>query len=203
LPKNTRFTPIPVPVPPVKGSFVILMPGASDAFREWPPCQFAQVARHLFETRGLRSIVLGTKADSPKALAIQQAAPGVPVDNLCGQLKLSQVVYLMSQCAGGVTNDSGGIHLLAALNKPGVAVSNCFSFGFFHPYPKEISDTISFVYPKAFYDLPLSMQERKVKYGGAGKYFPIKDVPPESVIERLEALMDRRPFNDSIQELCG
>jgi hypothetical protein len=65
LPSNTRLEPIAVPVPPVNGPFAVLMPGASDAFREWPPDRFAQVARHLFETRGLRTLVLGTKADHP------------------------------------------------------------------------------------------------------------------------------------------
>jgi ADP-heptose:LPS heptosyltransferase len=203
LPKNTRLIPIPVPSPQINGPFAILMPGASDAFREWPPDRFAQVARHLFETRGLRILVLGTKADSPKALVIQRAAPEVPVENLCGQLNLPQVVYLMSQCVVGVTNDSGGIHLLAALDKPGVAVSNCFSFGFFHPYPREISDSVSFVYPQAFYALPLSMQQRKVIYGGGAKHFLITDVLSESVIERIEALLEHRPFHDPIQELNG
>jgi ADP-heptose:LPS heptosyltransferase len=201
LPKNTRLTPIPVPLPQIKGPFAILMPGASDAFREWPPDRFARVARHLFEARGLRILVLGTKSESSKALAIQQAAPAVAVENLCGQLTLPQVVYLMSQCVVGVTNDSGGIHLLAALNKPGVAVSNCFSFGFFHPYPPEISDSVSFVYPQAFYALPLSMQQRKVIYGSGNKLFSITDVLPENVIDRIEALLQHRPGPDPIQEL--
>ena len=199
LPENTRLIPIPVPVPKIEGPFAVLMPGASDAFREWPPEQFAQVARHLFETRGLCILVLGTQADSAKAAAIQRAAPGIAVENWCGQLTLPQIVYLMSQCVVGVTNDSGGIHLLAALNKPGVAISNCFSFGWFHPYPREISDSVSFVYPQAFYDLPLSMEQRKVIYGG-GKHFPITDVLPENVIERIEALLERRPIDDPFAE---
>jgi ADP-heptose:LPS heptosyltransferase len=202
LPKNTGLTPVPVPLPRITEPFAIFMPGASDAFREWPPDRFAQVGRHLSETRGLRIVVLGTKADSPKAIAIQEAAPMASVENLCGQLSLPQVAFLMSRCVVGITNDSGGIHLLAALNKPGVAVSNCFSFGFFHPYPREISDSVSFVYPQAFYALPLSMQQRKVIYGG-GKHFPITDVQPEKVIERIEALLQHLPFYDPIQESNG
>jgi ADP-heptose:LPS heptosyltransferase len=203
LPENTRLTPIPVPLPQIKVPFAILMPGAGDAFREWPQDRFAQVARHLFEARGLHILVLGTKGDSPKAVSIQQTAPTGAVEDLCGQLTLPQVVYLMSQCAIGVTNDSGGIHLLAALNKPGVAVSNCFSFGFFHPYPPEISNSVSFVYPQAFYALPLTMQQRKVIYGGGSKHFSITEVSPESVIERIEALLQHHRFHDPIQELNG
>ncbi|MCE0524024.1 MAG: hypothetical protein LV480_14035 [Methylacidiphilales bacterium] len=200
LPDNMRLAPIPAPVPEIDGSFAIFMPGASDAFREWPPDRFAQVARHLFEARKLRILVLGTRADSPKALAIQRAAPAVAVEDLCGQLTLPQVVQLMSQCVVGVTNDSGGIHLLAALNKPGVAVSNCFSFGFFHPYPRELSDSVSFVYPPAFYALPLSMQQRKVVYGWGNKRFSIEEIPAKSVIERIEEILQHRPFHDPVKE---
>ena len=199
LPRNTRMNVLPVPAPDVQGPFAILMPGASEAFREWPPELFAEVARHLHSKRQLRLLVLGTKADSPKAEAIQRAAPGVPVESLCGKLTLSQVIYIMSRSAGGVTNDSGGIHILAALGKPAVAVSNGVSFGYFHPYPPEISDTVSFVYPQAFYDLPLTLQERKILYGG-GEHFSIADVTPASVIDRFETLLDHRPYRDPILE---
>ncbi len=59
LPTDTRFTPLPVALPPVKSPFAVLMPGASDAFREWPPERFARVARHLSEQRGLHIVVPG------------------------------------------------------------------------------------------------------------------------------------------------
>jgi ADP-heptose:LPS heptosyltransferase len=201
MPRNTRLTPIPVPLPEFSGPFAIIMPGANEAYREWPADRFAQVARHLFETHGWRVFVLGTKADVAKARTIRQAAPANAVEDFCGQLTLPQIVYLMSRCALGVTNDSGGIHLLAALNKPGVAVSNCNTFGLFHPYPREISDSVSFVYPPAFYALPLSMPDRRVMYG-RGKHFPITEVTVESVIERIEAVL-RPPFQDPIEILNG
>lgn len=208
LPADTRLAPVPVPLPETAraamgaGPFAILMPGASDAFREWPPDHFAQAARHLHQTRNLRFVVLGTRADAAKAEAIEKAAPRVPMGNLCGGLTLSQVVYMLSLSVGGITNDSGGIHILAALGKPGVAVSNGVSFGYFHPYPRSISATVSFVYPRAFYDLPLTLQERKILYGG-GAHFPIADVTVAGVVERFEALLDGRPFHDSIQEQIG
>jgi len=202
LPENTRLLAIEVPTPPIDGPFAIVMPGASDAFREWPAERFAQVARHLSEKWGLRILVMGTKGDSLKAQAIQQAVPDLKVENLCGQLNLPQVAFLMSKCTLGVTNDSGGIHLLAALNKPGVAVSNCFSFGYFHPYPREISDSVSFVYPSAFYSLPLTMEQRKIAFG-SGRHFPITDVLAENVIERIDTLLDGRPFRDPFLETAG
>jgi ADP-heptose:LPS heptosyltransferase len=202
LPKDTRLDVIAVPLPEVARPFAVLMPGASDAFREWPTDSFAQVARHLFEARGLRIVILGTKADAPKGEAIRRTAATVPLENLCGKLTLPQVIYLMSRAALGITNDSGGIHVLAALNKPGVAVSNGFSIKFFHPYPREISESVSFIYPPAFYALPGPMERIRMIHGEE-KHFPIGDVSPESVIERIEALLEHRPFRDAIQEMNG
>ncbi len=201
LPQNTRLNPIPVPVPEIPGPFAVMFPGASEAFREWPPECFAQVARYLFLTHGLRSIVLGSKADRVKGQAIVQAASDVPVNDFCGRLTLPQVVYLMSLCRIGLANDSGGVHGLAAVGKPGVAISNTYSFGFFHPYPQEISDMVSFVYPPAFYALDLPWAQRKEIYGRK-KHFSITDVSTAIVIERIAAVLRGNREIDPIQASC-
>jgi len=202
LPENTRFTPIPVEIPKVAGPFVALLPGASESFREWPPERFAEVGRHLFLNHGLRSVVIGSRADHSKALTIQKCIPEIPTDNLCGQLTLPQVIYLMSKCEIGITNDSGGIHILAAINKRGIAISNCNSFGLFSPYPKQISDTVSFVYPPAFYAMNLSWRERTELLGRKQKYFSIADITSGAVIARADALLRGIPHHDPIQEMC-
>jgi len=202
LPERMDLDPITVSIPKIEGPFAVLMPGASESFREWPPERFAQIARHLYLTRGLQIILLGSQADWPKAVLVQKNTPEIPIVNLCGTLTLSQVVYLVSQCVIGITNDSGGIHLLAALNKAGVAISNCFSFGWFHPYPPTVCSSVSFVYPPAFYSLSLSWAERKEIYGRA-KTFSINEIPTETVIERVEAVLDGRPYHDSIQDMCN
>jgi ADP-heptose:LPS heptosyltransferase len=201
MPENTRLTPIKVPLPEITEPFAVFMPGASEKFREWPPERFAEVARHLYKTRGLRGVILGSAADRTKGAAMQQAAPEIPWENLCGQLTLAQVVGLISRCAAGLTNDSGGIHILAALDRPGVAISNCFSFGWFHPYPKEVSTAVSYIYPEAFYASPLSWNERKEIYGRT-KYLSITDVSIQPVLDRLDAVLDRRPYDDPIQKMC-
>jgi ADP-heptose:LPS heptosyltransferase len=202
LPQNTRFTAIPVEIPTIDGPFAALLPGASESFREWPPERFAEVGRQLFLNHGLRPVIIGSQADSSKAQVIQQFIPEIPTLNLCGTMTLTQVVYLMSKCEIGITNDSGGIHLLAALNKFGVAVSNCNSFGFFSPYPKQISDKVSFVYPPAFYAMTLTWEERKELLGRKQKYFAIEEIPTEAVVARAGTLLRGIPHNDPIQAMC-
>jgi hypothetical protein len=188
LPENTRMKPIPVEIPSVPKSFAVIMPGASVAYREWPPERFAEVALHLFRTRNISSLILGTEADRPKAEAIRAAAPEVPMENFCGRLSLTQIVSVIDQSEVGLTNDSGGIHIFAALDKPALAVSSTSSFGICHPYPGDLSGKVVFVYPPEFYELKMTFARRKEIYG-SGRHYAMTDVPAESVIEKLEALL--------------
>jgi ADP-heptose:LPS heptosyltransferase len=198
LPRNTRMETISVPTPEFPEPFAIIMPGASVSFREWPPDRFAQVVRHLYQSRGMHSLVLGTEADRLKADAIVRAAPGVPVENLCGRLSLSQMVCLINHSAVGVTNDSGGIHIFAALGRPGVAVSCASAFGICHPYPGEISDQIVFVYPPSFYRLDLSPAQRKAAFHVSKAFYPMTAIAPANVIEQMESLLQTGRHHESL-----
>jgi ADP-heptose:LPS heptosyltransferase len=188
LPADMRLNPIPVAITEIQSPFAIIMPGASMAFREWPPERFAEIVLHLSQSRGMRMVFLGTQGDRAKADAIIKASPGVPVDNLCGRLSLPQIAYLASKSEVGLTNDSGGIHIFAALSKIAAAVSSTSSFGLFHPYPKNVSDKVAFVYPPDFYKLKLTFDERKKVYS-RGRHYSMTDIPASSVVERLEILM--------------
>jgi ADP-heptose:LPS heptosyltransferase len=189
LPRDTKMEAIAVQTPEIQGSFAILMPGASVSFREWPPDRFAQIALYLYRSKGIRSVICGTETDRPKAEAIIRAASNVPIDNLCGRLSLPQMICLIDLSVIGVTNDSGGIHIFAALNRPGVAVSCSSAFGICHPYPREISEKIIFVYPRQFYQLDLSFAQRTEAFGVSKPLYPMAAVTPKDVIDRMEALL--------------
>jgi hypothetical protein len=197
MPRHTRLTPVPVAVPEINGPFAVIMPGANLPFREWPPDRFAQVARALFLTHGLRIVILGSATDRLKGEAMQQAAPEIAMENLCGTLSLPQMIYLMSRCVLGITNESGGAHVLAALDRPGVTVSTGNQFGWFFPYPREISTSVSYVYPPDFYAQALSWDERVELYRGS-KY-SLEGVLAEAVIERATAVLHGLPFHDPLQ----
>jgi ADP-heptose:LPS heptosyltransferase len=199
LPENTRMRPIPVETPNVPRAFAVIMPGASMAYREWPPERFAKVALYLFRTRKIPSLIMGTEGDRPKAEAIMAAAPEVPMENFCGRLSLTQIVSLIHRCEVGLTNDSGGIHIFAALDKPALAVSSTSSFGICHPYPGHVSEKVVFVYPPEFYRLKMTFARRKEIYG-SGRHYSISDVPVESVIEKLETLLRDGSYHEHLQD---
>jgi ADP-heptose:LPS heptosyltransferase len=191
---------VPVPIPEIQGPFAIIMPGASTPLREWPPERFAQVALHLFRSRGLRSLVLGSEADRPKGDAIIRAAPEIPMDNLCGRLSLPQMICLINLSVIGATNDSGGIHIFAALGRLGVAASCARAFGICHPYPSEISDKIAFVYPPGFCQLDLSFAERKETFGVSFAPYSMADVAVEDFIAMMDDLLRTGHYHESLAD---
>ena len=104
---------------------VAFMPGAEYGHaKQWPAPHFAQLARDLI-ARGQQVWVLGSAKDREigqaiaDSLAPEQAAQ---MHMLCGQTELGDVVDLLSLCAGAVSNDSGLMHIAAALGIPLVAI---------------------------------------------------------------------------------
>ncbi|MGV2290983.1 lipopolysaccharide heptosyltransferase II [Trinickia sp. YCB016] len=101
---------------------VVFCPGAEyGAAKRWPPEHFAALAQIVGQSFPYTQIVaLGSGKDSPIAQQISERAPNVR--NLCGQTSLSEACALISRASAVVTNDSGLMHVAAALRRPLVAV---------------------------------------------------------------------------------
>jgi heptosyltransferase-2 len=95
---------------------VALMPGAEyGPSKRWPVAHFGALARKLLED-GQSVWILGSANDRPYGAAIAGLAPGVR--NFCGQTSLPDVVDLLSSVTLAVTNDSGLMHVAAAVGIP-------------------------------------------------------------------------------------
>ncbi|KNH04800.1 ADP-heptose- lipooligosaccharide heptosyltransferase II [Candidatus Burkholderia brachyanthoides] len=101
---------------------VVFCPGAEyGPAKRWPPEHFASLAQFVAQSFPYARIVaLGSKKDVPIAQAIAERAPNVR--NLCGQTSLGEACALISHASAVVTNDSGLMHVAAALRRPLVAV---------------------------------------------------------------------------------
>ena len=98
------------------GPYAVLCPGANWLTKRWPVARFAELVRPLRERYGLQTIIAGGPGD----LSLGQQIPDAL--NLCGQTSLMQLVALMQRASLVVTNDSGPMHIAAALNRPLVAL---------------------------------------------------------------------------------
>ncbi len=99
--------------------------------KAWPQEHFATAARELFE-RGFDVWLLGGPGDRDAAHNIV-AQSGVTAHNLCGQTSLSEAIDLLAACHAVVSNDSGLMHVAAAVGTSVVAVYGSSSPSFTPP----------------------------------------------------------------------
>jgi lipopolysaccharide heptosyltransferase II len=107
---------------PEPARWIALQPGARWSNKRWPVEYFAEVARRLSATAtDVRFAIFGGTADLDLGEAISKAAPGRCLD-LTGRTSLPEMVEWTRLCELIVTNDTGPMHVAAALGKPVVAV---------------------------------------------------------------------------------
>jgi heptosyltransferase-2 len=104
---------------PPEQPLLVLCPGAEfGPAKRWPVSHFAELAQ--LAQRALPNvhvIALGSHKDKPIAQAI-----GHNVHNLCGATRLEQAIALLARANAVVANDSGLMHISAALNRPLIAL---------------------------------------------------------------------------------
>ncbi|WP_433128626.1 glycosyltransferase family 9 protein [Micromonospora sp. CA-240977] len=99
---------------------VALHPGASDTRRRWPAERFAEVARELHDD-GYEVLVTGTPAEQELVDRVVAAA-GAPVRPQVGTLSLGGLAACYADCALVISNDTGPLHLAAAVGAPTVGI---------------------------------------------------------------------------------
>jgi len=111
---------------------VAFCPGAEyGPAKRWPAAHFATLAKKLAE-QGCTIWLFGSPKDHAVAEEISRLAPGL-CRNLCGATSLGQAVDLLAMTELVVCNDSGLMHVAAALNRPLVTLYGSSSPGFTPP----------------------------------------------------------------------
>ena len=105
----------------VKGAgWVALAPGAAyGPAKQWPEENYTVVAREVLK-RGGKVVLVGTKKEGALAHRIAQEAPGAL--NLAGKTRLPELMSVLANVDAVVANDSGAMHLAAAVGTPGVGI---------------------------------------------------------------------------------
>jgi lipopolysaccharide heptosyltransferase II len=101
---------------------ILLQPGARWKNKRWPVNYFAELVRRLAEKfPAARFALLGSGEDRSLGEIISRAAPERTL-NLCGATSLPEMIEWIRRCDLMITNDTGPMHVAAALGKPLVAL---------------------------------------------------------------------------------
>jgi len=102
--------------------FIALCPGASfGPAKRWPPERFADLADRLIGALHADVLIFGSRDERLLAEAVAHEMQHTPAI-LSGDTSLRQLLALLAECRLVITNDSGPMHLAAALGVPLVAV---------------------------------------------------------------------------------
>ncbi len=95
--------------------------------KQWFPERYAELADKIYDTYRARIVVFGGPGDSAlgeKIIGRMQH----PAINFCGKTTLGEAMALIERCHLFVTNDSGLMHVGAALNVPLIAIFGSTDF---------------------------------------------------------------------------
>ena len=130
------------------GPLVAIHPGAGaySPARIWPIKGFAAVARGLIDSHDAAIILLGGPDEVEKAMHLEQAiGQSGRVLNLAGQTSIHQTAAVIDGCDLFVGNDSGPMHIAAAMHTPVIAIfgpSNQQAWGPYTPAGEKSIHTI-------------------------------------------------------------
>lgn len=105
----------------IKGEFIGFQLGASSKDRCWDPQDFGKLADILRSRLGYNIIILGTESEREKLEEMKDYCP-VPVIDALGKTSMPQLAAVLQRCRLLVTNDTGTMHLAAAVGTGVVAV---------------------------------------------------------------------------------
>jgi ADP-heptose:LPS heptosyltransferase len=106
--------------------YALLVPGASAhrPDKRWPVAHFRALAQALL-AEGIAPVLIGTAVEAEASRAIATALPGV--FNLTGQTSLDELGSLGRGAVLAVGNDTGPMHLLAAVGCPALTLFSAAS----------------------------------------------------------------------------
>ena len=168
-----------------RGAYVVFAPGAEfGPAKRWPARHFSELAAQLDAT----VVLLGSGKEA--ALCDEIAAPVNAVQagrclNLAGKTSLPQALALIAASRSTVSNDSGLMHVAAALGVPQVAI-----FGSSSPlHTPPLSDQARVLWLKAdpAYQPPLDCAPCFQRECPLGHTRCLVDVTPERVLAALVA----------------
>ncbi|WP_319782698.1 lipopolysaccharide heptosyltransferase II [Oceanisphaera sp. IT1-181] len=161
-----------------------LCPGAEfGPSKRWPEQHYAEVAKQQIE-QGKQVWIFGSAKDITVAETIRHSLPAALQSNchiLAGKTSLHQAIDLMALSAMVVSNDSGLMHIAAALQRPLVAVYGSTSPKYTPPLAEQVAVVHTNIECRPCFQRECPLGHLKC----------LKDLAPQLVINAINKLQER------------
>jgi len=102
--------------------FLVLNPGAAyGSAKRWDELRFAETGDRFAKEFGLAVVIIGSASETSAAERVKSHMKA-PAAILTGKTTLETLMGVLAECSLMITNDSGPMHIAAALGTPTVAV---------------------------------------------------------------------------------
>jgi ADP-heptose:LPS heptosyltransferase len=185
-----------------------LAPGSSSWLRRWPAEKFRALVQALLEVEECRFAVVGNKDEQELGALI--AVDATSVLNLVGKTTLRQCAAILRRCTVVVANDSGPMHMAAAMRTNVVALYGSTCEHRFGPWKNHTIVTLD--YPcrpchqghvidscrTCIFDRPRCLTELPVdRVVAAVREQLSRVISSNSLVRRLPALVKQRSLSDT------
>ncbi|WP_340613784.1 ADP-heptose--LPS heptosyltransferase RfaF [Xenorhabdus thailandensis] len=156
--------------------------------KRWPHYHYAALAEQLITQKGYQILLFGSDKDHQAGEDIRALLSDDAREyclNLAGKTSLEQAVNVIAACDAIVTNDSGLMHVAAALNRPLVALYGPSSPDFTPPLSNKAEV------------IRLITGYHKIRKGDSdgGYHQSLIDIQPERVLSSLAKLLQAESQN--------
>lgn len=171
---------------PEQGPILALCPGAEfGPAKRWPAEHFAQTANGLID-KGWQVWIIGSPKEKDLANKINKITENRCV-NLASKTTLLDATDLLSMADIALTNDSGLMHISAALDKPLISIFGSSSASFTPPLSDKAHIISSHLNCQPCY-------KRKCPFN---HYQCLKSIEPNRIIETILHIIDMEPSSTS------
>ena len=177
---------------------VVMHPGSGDNFpgRRWPAASFAELAEALVTRHGARVILTGTPRERDVVRAVRGHAT-VPLDDAVGAFRVRELCALIERAHLVCSNDTGPVHLAAAIGRPVV--------GLYGPNTPRLYGPVGTGHAVFYRGLPCSPCITNSNYKTSFCRMPVcmTNIRPGDVIEAADRLLRESLARDATPAAVG
>ncbi len=165
----------------ISEKIIALCPGAEfGSSKRWPENYYAEIANILLD-KNIPVWLMGSQKDKIITDQINHLTQN-RCENLAGKTSLSEAIDLLSLASMVITNDSGLMHIAAALDRPIIALYGSTDPGFTPPLSNPDQTKILAINPEDLNCRPCFQRECPLKHHKC-----MKDLSPTRVLEVINA----------------
>lgn len=122
-----------------KKDYYVLVPGAGTSCRRWPIENYRELAELIYKETGWEGIICGAPGEEFLGSCVENSKTAL-IQNWIGRTSLPELVAIIRGAKLVIGNETGAVHIAAALSTPSVCIMGGGHYGRFLPYKPEKKD---------------------------------------------------------------